>query len=79
MSTLSPAVAISSSRNFSYIQSVKQKENCMKTKVRQSEATMCSEWGLVAHLSRIFFISSHLVSQRCRPKTDFGRSFAYEY
>ncbi len=51
----------------------------MKTKVRQSEATMCSEWGLVAHLSRIFFISSHLVSQRCRPKTDFCRSFAYEY
>jgi hypothetical protein len=49
----------------------------MKTKVRQSEATMCSEWGLVAYLSRIFFISSHLVSQRCRPKTDFGRSFAY--
>jgi hypothetical protein len=51
----------------------------MRTKVRQSEATMCSEWGLVAHLSRIFFISSHLVSQRSRRKTDFGRSFAYEY
>ena len=33
----------------------------MKTKVRQSEATMCSEWGFVAHLSRNFFISSHLV------------------
>ena len=53
----------------------------MKTKVRQSEATMCSEWGFVASLaeslSRIFFISSRSNSHDSRPKTDFGRSFAY--
>ena len=40
----------------------------MKTKVRQSEATMCSEWGLVAYLSRIFFISSHSNSHYLGPK-----------
>jgi len=40
----------------------------MKTKVRQSEATMCSEWGFVAQLSRIFFISSHSSSHDLGPK-----------
>jgi hypothetical protein len=44
----------------------------MKTKVRQSEATMCSEWGFVAQFSRIFeqnlFISSRSNSHDSRPK-----------
>jgi hypothetical protein len=40
----------------------------MKTKVRQSEATMCSKWDFVAHLSRIFFISIHSSSHDLGPK-----------
>ena len=29
---------------------------------------MCSEWGFVAHLSRVFFISSHSSSHDLGPK-----------